>query len=98
MIATSSTPVGFFRPPPIRPIARAGNPRNVDNRSTHCSCNCRRCTRTSVLTPRSAISHAAMTVFPKAVVADEHAGVVGKHGSGGQLLLRAQVDPETYQR
>src|SRR5260370_299943 len=70
MIATSSDPVGLFRPPPIRPMALGGSPRNADNRSTHCSCNCRRCTRTSVLTLRWAVSHAATTVFPKAVVAD----------------------------
>ena len=69
-IATSSAPVGFFRPPPIRPMALRGRPRNAASRSTHCSCNCRRCTSTSVLTPRSAMSQAATTVFPKAVVAE----------------------------
>ena len=30
MTATSSSPVGRFRPPPIRPIDFAGTPRNVD--------------------------------------------------------------------
>lgn len=50
-------------------MAAAGMFRNADNRSTHCSSNCCRWTSTSVLTPRRAISHAAITVFPKAVVA-----------------------------
>ena len=46
-----------------------GKPRNIDSRSIHCSKSCRRCTKTKVLTPRCAISHAASTVLPKAVVA-----------------------------
>ena len=54
----------------MRPMAFAGRPRNVDRRSIHCSSNCWRCTSTSVLTLRWAISQAAMTVLPKAVVAD----------------------------
>ena len=70
MSATSSDPVGFLWPPPIRPMDFDGRSRNADNRSTHCSSNWRRCTRTRVLTPRWAISHAAITVFPNAVVAD----------------------------
>ena len=47
-----------------------GKSRNDDSRSTHWSSSCRRWTRTSALTPRSAMSQAAMTVFPNAVVAD----------------------------
>jgi hypothetical protein len=43
----------------------------VDNRSIHCSSSWRLCTSTKVLTRRFAISHAATTVFPKAVVADQ---------------------------
>ena len=70
-----------------------GRPRNADRRSTHWSSNCRRCTRTSVLTPRWAISHAATTVFPKAVVADKNAGVVGQH-RGRRSLARGATRPE----
>ena len=69
MTATSIMPVGFRRPPPMRPMDFAGTSRNVASRSTHWSMSCRRCTRTSVLTPRLAISQAATTVLPNAVVA-----------------------------
>src|SRR6266567_511889 len=70
MTATSSRPVGVFRPPPIRPIDFAGTSRKAARRSTHWSRSCRRCTSTSVLTLRCAISQAATTVLPNAVVAD----------------------------
>ena len=46
-----------------------GRSRNADRRSIHCSSSWRRCTSTSVLTPRCAMSQAAITVLPNAVVA-----------------------------
>ena len=36
------------------------------------------------------MSHAATTVFPKAVVADKTPDIVGQHGVGRGLLLRPQ--------
>ena len=94
MTATSSKPVGFLRPPPIRPMALGWQPRNVDKRSTHCSSNCRRCTRTSVLTPRWAMSQAATTVFPNAVVADRTPVSWASMAAGGDLLLGPQFAVE----
>ena len=75
-------------------LSRAGNPRNVDNRSIHCSCNCRRCTRTRVLTPRLAISHAATTVLPKAVVA-ESTPVSWASMAAAAICCRAAIRRET---
>ena len=69
MTATSSSPVGFLRPPPMRPTDLVGRSRNLARRSIHWSKSWRRCTSTSVLTPRWAISQAATTVLPNAVVA-----------------------------
>src|SRR6476661_641951 len=62
-------PRRLLRPPPMRPIDLVGRSRNVARRSIHWSKSWRRCTSTNVLTPHWAISQAATTVLPNAVVA-----------------------------
>ena len=52
-----------------------------------------RWTRTSVLTPRRAISAAAMTVLPNAVGAHKHASVVGQHRRRRPPAGRAGASP-----
>ena len=74
----------------MRPIALGGKSRNADSRWTHCSSNWRRCTRTSVLTPRWAISQAATTVLPKAVVAARTPVSWRSSSSAAVGLLRPQ--------
>ena len=91
-------PVGSVRPPPIRPIDFAGMPRKADSRSTHWSSSCRRCTSTSVLTPRCAMSHAATTVLPNAVVAASTPVSCAQHRRRRPPLLRPQLAVERHVR
>ncbi|MEN9678823.1 MAG: hypothetical protein RIS76_4719 [Verrucomicrobiota bacterium] len=55
--------------PPSRPINFGVSSRNEERRSIHCCKSWRRWLRNRVFVCRAAISYAATTVFPKAVVA-----------------------------
>src|SRR6185369_6146005 len=68
-VSPAQVPLGLRLPPPMVPASPSPSERNARSRSAHCATSCRRWTRTSVLRPRRAISAAATTVLPNAVVA-----------------------------
>jgi hypothetical protein len=100
MTATSTTPVGFFRPPPMRPIDFTGRSRNSARRSTHWSTSedpepnrlwrCRSRCRGSVLANQEAP--------PQSVAQSDDVTAASAHGEGSSSSAGGRRTPRTRPR